>query len=191
MFILECASGPGTLGLHLDEAKDLLSGPHKKIAASRSKPPSLTRWPLQLAGRRAVTKTLATRDAQPVRHPGPVQPALGGSAPVLSARPRASALWLPCSQSGPHQTSHYLETGFAGLASYRLTAKRLAEVLPVGRPLPSTVLRRRGWGMLEMRLLGRASLWPRGFCGECRTRFDAAQAQIDRRPPGNRGLEVR
>ena len=36
----------------------------------------------------------------------------------------------------------YLEAKFAGLASYGLSAKLLAEVLPLGRPLHATVLRR-------------------------------------------------
>ena len=36
----------------------------------------------------------------------------------------------------------YLEAKFAGLASYGMSAKLLAEVLPLGRPLHATVLRR-------------------------------------------------
>lgn len=107
-----------------------------------------------------MTAALATRLAcpkcgTPRRHKGShtiVVRTLFGTLRLPSPR------WHHCG-CGPHETRTfspfpapfperaapelvYLEAKFAGLMSYGLTAKVLAEVLPIGRPLPATEARR-------------------------------------------------
>ena len=51
----------------------------------------------------------------------------------------------------------YLEAKFAGLTSYGLSARLLAEVLPLGRPLQATTVRRH----LRRRRSGWRTSWGR------------------------------
>ncbi|HLB78721.1 MAG TPA: ISKra4 family transposase, partial [Candidatus Dormibacteraeota bacterium] len=60
-------------------------------------------------------------------------------------RPQSSRTFSPLAAALPERTTpelRYLEAKFAGLASYGLSARLLAEVLPLGRPLQATTVRR-------------------------------------------------
>jgi len=66
--------------------------------------------------------------------------------------PQGSRTFSPLAAVLPDRTTpelQYLEAKFAGLASYGLSAKLLAEVLPLGRPLHATVLRRQVLGVAQ------------------------------------------
>lgn len=88
-----------TVGLRLDEAKDLLAAVKRPWRPSRSR----RRWPP-----RSRAPAAARRDGT-----------------------RTAAGTLP-ERATPELV--HLEAKFAGLASYGLSAKLLAEVLPLGRP---------------------------------------------------------
>ena len=66
----------------------------------------------------------------------------GGSAPAPLTRAARSAPWPAWSRERTTPELQYLEAKFAGLVSYGLSAKLLAEVLPLGRPLHATAVRR-------------------------------------------------
>jgi len=136
------ALGADTLGLRLDEAKDLLSAVQETVVNEQVK--------ASLAAQVACPDCGVPRRHKDGRDI--VVRTLFGTLRLASPR------WWHCSCTA-HETStfsplaaliperttpelSYLEAKFAGLASYGLSAKLLAEVLPLGRPLHATVLRR-------------------------------------------------
>jgi len=134
--------GADALGLRLDEAKDLLAAVQETVVNEQVK--------VSLAAQVACPDCGVHRRHKDSRDI--VVRTLFGTLRLPSAR------WWHCSCSA-HETKtfsplaetiperatpelQYLEAKFAGLASYGLSAKLLAEVLPLGRPLHATAVRR-------------------------------------------------
>ncbi len=136
------ALGADTVGLRLDEAKDLLSAVQETVVNEQVKA--------------SVTAQVACPDCStPRRHKDSrdiVVRTLFGTLRLASPRwwhcscsPHETRTFSPLAALIPERTTpelSYLEAKFAGLASYGLSAKLLAEVLPLGRSLHATVLRR-------------------------------------------------
>ncbi len=135
------ALAPDTLGLHLDEAKDLLAAVQEKMAAGQVR--------VALA-EKAACRSCGTghrhKDSRDI-----VVRTLYGALRLRSPRwwhcpcpDHETRTFSPLAGVLPARTTPellYLEAKFAGLASYALSAKLLAEVLPLGRPLHATAVR--------------------------------------------------
>ncbi len=135
--------GPDTVGLGLAEAKDLLAAVQETVVDEQVKAALVEQGPCPLCGDRRphkgahtiVVRTLfgALRLASPRWHHRRCQPQPTATfSPLVGLLPERSTPELA-----------YMEARFAGLMSYGLSAKVLAEVLPLGRPLHATELRRR------------------------------------------------
>ena len=131
-----------TLGLQLAEAKELLRQIQEVVIEEQVRSCLAQQVPCPHCGR-------------PRRHKdvdGIVLRTLFGRLRVGSprwlhchCRPQPSRTFSPLAAVLPERTTpelRYLEAKFAGLASYGLSARLLAEVLPLGRPLHATTLRR-------------------------------------------------
>jgi len=134
--------GADALGLRLDEAKDLLAAVQETVVNEQVKVSVAAQVDCPDCG--VPRRHKDSRDI--------VVHSLFGTLRLPSPR------WWHCSCSA-HETKtfsplaetiperatpelQYLEAKFAGLASYGLSAKLLAEVLPLGRPLHATAVRR-------------------------------------------------
>src|SRR5262249_53511453 len=131
---------PGTVGLALSEAKDILAALQEALVSEQTTSALAERVPCPHCGaprrhkdvRTIVLRTLfgSLRLASPRRHHCPCRPqrtrAFSPLAALLSERTTPEPL--------------YLEARFAGLMSYGLTAALLAELLPLGRPLHATAV---------------------------------------------------
>jgi len=135
------ALAPDTVGLHLDEAKDLLAGVQQTIVAEQARAVLADRTACPSCGaphrhkdsREIVVRTLFGT----LRLPSPRWwhcPCSSQQARTFS--PLAEAL---ADRATPELL--YLEAKFSGLISYGLSAKLLADVLPLGRPLHATAVR--------------------------------------------------
>ena len=130
-----------TLGLHLDEAKDLLCAVQGAIVEE------------QVRG--AVAAQVACPDCGTSRRHKDAREIVVRS--LFGTLRLPSPRWWRCPCSA-HQTRtfsplaslireratpelRYLEAKFAGLISYGLSAKLLADILPLGRPLHATAVR--------------------------------------------------
>lgn len=136
------ALGPDTVGLHLDEAKDLLSAVQEAVVDEQVKA--------------ALAAAVACPGCEtPRRHKDArtiVVASLYGTLHLSSPRwwhcrcqRHDSSTFSPLAAMLPERTTpelSYLEAKFAGLAAYGTSAKLLAEVLPLGRRLHATTLRR-------------------------------------------------
>jgi hypothetical protein len=133
--------GPGSVGLALAEAKDLLGAVQEAVVSEQAHQ--------ALAGRAACPgcgKARRHKDSRTI-----VLRTLFGTFRLCSPRwyrcscePAAARSFTPLAELLPERTTpelRYLEAKFAGLASYGLSAKLLAEVLPLGRPLHATAVR--------------------------------------------------
>jgi hypothetical protein len=132
---------PDTLGLHLAEAKDLLGAVQQTLVEAQAQA--------------AVTAAVpCPHCARPRRHKDTrriVVRTLFGTLRLASprwshcaCRPRPTHTFGPLAQLLPDRATPelvYLEAKFGGLVSYGLSAKLLAEVLPLGRTLHATALR--------------------------------------------------
>lgn len=135
------APAPGAVGLRLDEAKDLLAAVQEKMAAGQAG--------AALAEKAACPSCGTTHRHKDFRDI--VVRTLSGTLRLPSPR------WWHCSCS-PHELRTFsplaellsgrttpelpcLEAKFAGLASYGTSARLLAEVLPLGRPLHAAAVR--------------------------------------------------
>jgi hypothetical protein len=136
------AFGPATLGLTLTEAKSLLQEVQRLLVAQQAADYLEQHRACPDCGApraRKDQKTLVVRSLfGTLRLPSPRLYAC----PCL---PRARRSTTPLAEALPGRTTPellYLEAKFAGLASYGLSAALLAEVLPLGRPLHATAVRR-------------------------------------------------
>jgi hypothetical protein len=135
------ALAPDTMGLRLDEAKDLIASVQETMVTAQAQATLAEQAACPSCG--AAYRHKDSRDI--------VVRSLFGTLRLASPR------WWHCSCcSHEHRTFSplakilpdratpellYLEAKFAGLASYGLSAKLLAEVLPLGRPLQATSVR--------------------------------------------------
>ena len=132
---------PDTLGLHLAEAKDLLGAVQQTLVEAQAQAavtaavpcPHCARPRPHKDTRRIVVRTLfgTLRLASPRWW-------------HCACRPRPARTFGPLAQLLPDRATPelmYLEAKFGGLVSYGLSAKLLAEVLPLGRTLHATALR--------------------------------------------------
>jgi len=130
-----------TLGLQLEEAKNLLQEVQavlideqvRTCLAEQVACPRCSRARAHKDTKTSVTRTLfgTLHVRSPRWHHGPCQPQT-----TRTVSPLAAAL--------PERTTPellYLESKFAGLVSYGLSAKLLAETLPIGRPLYASAVR--------------------------------------------------
>ena len=133
---------PENLGLKLVEAKDLLQAVQRVLVeeqiraalAQLASCPQCGAVQRHKDARTIVVRTLfgTLRPPSPRRYRCPCQPA-------------ATRTFSPLAELLPERTTPellYLEAKFAGLASYGLSAKLLAELLPLGRSLQASVVRR-------------------------------------------------
>jgi hypothetical protein len=140
---------PGTVGLQLEEAKQLLATVQEVVVAEQVRSCLAARVACPGCGRPrrhkdARTITLRTvfgrlRLASPRWHHCHCQP-----------RPRKT--FSPLAEILPERTTPellYLESKFAGLVSYGLSARLLGELLPLGRRLHPTSIRRRSCATAE------------------------------------------
>ena len=140
---------PDTLGLHIDEAKDLLSAIQDKMVSEQVKAAITEQVACPACGRPRRHK-----DARDI-----VVRSLFGTLRLPSPR------WWHC-QCSPQESRTFSRSGrcaarsdharaavpggqVRGLASYGLSAKLLAEILPLGRPLHATVLCRQVQGVAQ------------------------------------------
>jgi hypothetical protein len=142
VFTLERTTlAPASVGLHLDEAKDLLSAVQEKMAGEQAQ--------VALAEAAACPSCGAAHRHKDTR--ATVLRTLFGVLRLASPRwwhccctPASTATFSPLAELLPERTTPellYLEAKFAGLVSYGTSAKLLAEVLPLGRPLHATAVR--------------------------------------------------
>jgi hypothetical protein len=130
-----------TLGLQLEEAKHLLQQVHAVLIDEQVRTSLAEQVACPDCGRPRAhkdTKTIVTRTLfgtlhlrSPRWHQCPCQPHM-----TRTFSPLATAL--------PERTTPellYLESKFAGLVSYGLSARLLAETLPIGRPLYASAVR--------------------------------------------------
>jgi len=135
------ALAPDSLGLHLDEAQDILAAVQEKMVGEQ----------VQVALGKAATCPACEaahrhKDARQI-----VVRTLFGVLRLASPRwwhcscsTHEAATFSPLAELLPERTTPellYLEAKFAGLVSYQTSAKLLAEVLPLGRPLHATAVR--------------------------------------------------
>ena len=130
-----------TLGLHLAEAKNLLQRVQEVLIGEQVRPCLAEQVACSCCGRTRAykdTKTIVVRT-------------LFGTLQLPSPRWRhcscqfqATRTFSPLATALPERTTPellYLESKFAGLVSYGLSAKWLAETLPLGRPLNASTVR--------------------------------------------------
>jgi len=132
---------PHTLGLRLDEAKDMLAAVQEKMVAEQAG--------AALAEKAACPSCGTTHRHKDYRDI--VMRTLFGTLRLPSPRwwhcscsPHEHRTFSPLAEVLPGRATPellYLEAKFAGLASYGLSARLLAEVLPLGRPLHATAVR--------------------------------------------------
>jgi hypothetical protein len=132
---------PDTVGLQLDEARDLLAAVQEKMITGQAR--------AALAGRSACPDCGAARRHKDSRDI--VMRTLFGTLHLASprwwhctCRPHKTRTFSPLAEILPARATPellYLEARFAGLASYGLSARLLAEILPLGRPLHATAVR--------------------------------------------------
>jgi hypothetical protein len=135
------ALGPDTAGLALDEAKGVLAALQETVVteqvraalAEQARCPECGKARRHKDARVIVLRTLfgTLRLDSPRWH-------------QCACRPQATRTFSPLATLLPERTTPelvYLETKFAGLVSYGLTAEMLGEVLPLGRPLHATAVR--------------------------------------------------
>ena len=130
-----------TVGLRLDEAKDLLAAVQDTVVNEQVK--------ASLAAQVACPGCGTPRRHKDSRDI--VVRTLFGTLRLASPRWRhcgcsshETKTFSPLAETLPERATpelQYLEAKFAGLASYGLSAKLLAEVLPLGRPLHATAVR--------------------------------------------------
>lgn len=126
---------PDTLGLHLDEAKDVLKNIQRTIVEQQAAVHLRQQEGCPTCGQRRLHKGAHTI----------VLRTLFGTVQLRSPRlyhcpcqPQVTRTFSPLAAALPERTTPelvYLETKFAGLMSYGLTINLLQEVLPLGRPL--------------------------------------------------------
>jgi hypothetical protein len=136
------ALGPATLGLTLAEAKTLLQEVQRALVGQQVADhlgPHRACPDCGAPRARKDQKTLVVRSLfGTLRLPSPRLYA-------CPCRPRARRSTSPLAEALPERTApelRYLEAKFAGLVSYGLSAALLAEVLPLGRTLHATAVRR-------------------------------------------------
>ncbi len=130
-----------TLGLHLAEAKHLLEKVQAVLVDEQVRTCLAEQVACPSCGRARAhkdTKTIVTRT-------------LFGTLHLRSPRwrqcpcqPRTTRTFSPLAAALPERTTPellYLESKFAGLVSYGLSARWLAETLPIGRPLYASAVR--------------------------------------------------
>jgi hypothetical protein len=134
--------GPATLGLTLAEAKALLRETQRTLVEQQVAAHVAQERPCPDCGRpraRKDQKTIVVRSLfGTLRLPSPRLYA-------CPCRPRARRSTSPLAAALPERTTpelRYLAAKFAGLVSYGLSAALLAELLPLGRPLHATAVRR-------------------------------------------------
>jgi hypothetical protein len=130
-----------TLGLQLAEAKNLL----QKVQAVLIDEQVRTSLAQQVACP-SCRRARAHKDAHPI-----VVRTLFGTLHLRSPRwhqcpcePQATRTFSPLAAALPERTTPellYVESKFAGLVSYGLSARLLAETLPIGRPLYASAVR--------------------------------------------------
>jgi hypothetical protein len=133
---------PDTVGLQLQEAKDLLAAVQDTLVehqvttalSAQIRCPDCGIPHRHKDSRSIVMRTLFGT----LRLDSPA----GGTAPARRGRPARSAHWPPFSGSGPTPELSYLQARFAGQVSYGLSADLLNEILPLGRALHATTVRR-------------------------------------------------
>jgi hypothetical protein len=159
------ALAPDTLGLQLDEAKELLAAVQETVVNEQVRATLAAETACPGCGR-----TRRHKDAREI-----VVRSLFSTLNLVSPR------WLhrPCSAQNTRTFSPlaellpersapelvYLESKLAGLVSYGLSAKLLAEVLPLGRTLDATVVRRHVQGVAQSRPASSRAARPSG--GSC------------------------
>lgn len=132
----------GTVGLQLAEAKQLLASVQEVVAAEQVRSCLQARVACPHCGRPrrhkdARTITLRTLFGR-LRLPSPRWRR-------CPCRPQPRKTFSPLAEILPERTTPellYLESKFAGLVSYGLSARLLGEVLPLGRRLHATSIRR-------------------------------------------------
>jgi hypothetical protein len=132
---------PDTVGLHLDEAKALLSGVQETMVAEQAK--------AALAGNAVCLSCGAARRHKDARQI--VVRTLFGVVRLSSPRwwqcgctTHAHATVSPLAAMLPERATPelvYVETKFAALAAYGASARLLTELLPLGRTLHATAIR--------------------------------------------------
>jgi hypothetical protein len=135
------ALGADAVGLRLDEAKDLLAAVQETVVNEQVK--------ASLAAQVACPGCGTPRRHKDSRDI--VLRTLFGTLRLASPRwwhcscsAHEAKTFSPLARTVPERATpelQYLEAKFAGLASYGLSAKLLAEVLPLGRPLHATAVR--------------------------------------------------
>jgi len=131
-----------TVGLRLAEAKDLLGAVQQTLVAEQAQAAVITQVPCPHCGRSRRVKD--SRDI--------VVRTLFGTLRLTSprwrhcrCRPQPTTTFSPLAAVLPERHTPelvYLQARFAGLVSYGLSAGLLAEVLPLGRTLHATAVRR-------------------------------------------------
>jgi hypothetical protein len=132
---------PASMGLHLDEAQDLLAAVQEKMVGEQARAAlaQATTCPsCGAAHRHKDARTIVVRTLFGV---------LRLASPRwwrCSCTPGSTTTFSPLAQLLPERTTpelQYLEAKFAALVSYGASAELLAEVLPLGRPLHATAVR--------------------------------------------------
>jgi hypothetical protein len=135
------ALAPDSLGLHLNEAKDILAAVQEKMVGEQVQVAlgeAATCPACEAAHRHKDTRQIVVRTLFGV---------LRLASPRwwhCSCSIHEAATFSPLAELLPERTTpelSYLEAKFAGLVSYQTSAKLLAEVLPLGRPLHATAVR--------------------------------------------------
>ena len=136
-----CTLAPDTVGIGLAEAKELLAAVQEAVVdeqvkaalAERERCPDCGRPHRHKDARTIVLRTLFGT----LRLPSPRWYRCG-------CQPQPTKTFSPLAAMLPERTTPemaYLEAKFAGLVSYGLSAKLLAEVLPLGRALDASAVR--------------------------------------------------
>lgn len=141
--------GPGNVGLALAEAKDLLTSVQEAMVTEQIKEALAEAAPCPECGtpqRHKDTRGIVLRTLFGTLH-------LGSPRWFhCSCRPAETRCFTPLASLLPERSTPelaYLEAKFAGLAPYGVSAKLLAEVLPLGRRLHATELRRHTQAVAE------------------------------------------
>jgi hypothetical protein len=133
---------PGTVGLQLEEAKQLLSSVQEVVVAEQVRTCLAARVACPDCGRARRHKDARTITLRTVfgrlRLPSPRWH-------HCPCRPQPTKTFSPLAEILPERTTPellYLESNFASLVSYGLSARLLGELLPLGRRLHATTIRR-------------------------------------------------
>jgi hypothetical protein len=140
---------PDTVGLRLDEAKDLLSAVQEAVVDEQVNEAlaAQTACPhCQTPRRHKDTRAIVVRSLYGTLHlPSPRWW-------HCTCRPQHTGTFSPIAALVPERTTpelSYLEAKFAGLAAYGLSAQLLAELLPLGRRLHATTVRRQAQAVAQ------------------------------------------